>query len=68
MIFTIIRAGVNPDISRQISRHRKPAIFSRYNMIEERPPRPFDCQTLKKRKPSKGTSRLAIIDNETFCQ
>ena len=38
MIFTIIRAGVNPDISRQISRHRKPAIFSRYNMIEERPP------------------------------
>jgi integrase len=31
----MIRAGVNPDIARQISGHRTPAIFSRYNIIDE---------------------------------
>jgi integrase len=31
----MVRAGVNPDIARQISGHRTPAIFSRYNIISE---------------------------------
>ena len=31
----MVRAGVNPDIARQISGHRTPAIFSRYNIIDE---------------------------------
>jgi integrase len=31
----MIRAGVNPDIARQISGHRTAAIFSRYNIISE---------------------------------
>jgi len=31
----MVRAGVNPDIARQISGHRTPAIFSRYNIITE---------------------------------
>ena len=31
----MIRAGVNPDIARQISGHRTPAILSRYNIIDE---------------------------------
>ena len=35
----MVRAGVNPDIARQISGHRTPAIFSRYNIISEADPR-----------------------------
>lgn len=31
----MVRAGVNPDIARQISGHRTPAVFSRYNIISE---------------------------------
>jgi integrase len=31
----MVRAGVNPDIARQISGHRTPSIFSRYNIISE---------------------------------
>lgn len=31
----MVRAGVNPDIARQISAHRTPAIFSRNNIIDE---------------------------------
>jgi len=31
----MVRAGVNPDVARQISGHRTPAIFSRYNIISE---------------------------------
>ena len=31
----MVRAGVNPDIARQISGHRTPTIFSRYNIIDE---------------------------------
>jgi len=31
----MVRAGVNPDIARQISGHRTAAIFSRYNIITE---------------------------------
>jgi hypothetical protein len=31
----MVRAGVNPDIARQISGYRTPAIFSRYNIISE---------------------------------
>jgi integrase len=31
----MVRAGVNPDIARQISGHRTAAIFSRYNIISE---------------------------------
>ncbi|MDK2742903.1 MAG: site-specific integrase [Nitrospira sp. BO4] len=31
----MVRAGVNPDIARQISGHRIAAIFSRYNIISE---------------------------------
>ena len=30
-----VQAGVNPDVARQISGHRTPAIFSRYNIISE---------------------------------
>jgi hypothetical protein len=31
----MVRAGVNPDVARQISDHRTPSIFSRYNIISE---------------------------------
>jgi integrase len=31
----MVRAGVNPDVARQISGHRTPSIFSRYNIISE---------------------------------
>jgi hypothetical protein len=31
----MVRAGVNPDIARQISGHRTLAIFSRYNIISK---------------------------------
>ena len=31
----MVRAGVNPDVARQISGHRTPAIFSRYNIISK---------------------------------
>jgi len=31
----MVKAGVNPDIARQISGHRPPAMFSRYNIIDE---------------------------------
>ena len=31
----MVRAGVNPDIARQISGHKTGSIFSRYNIISE---------------------------------
>ena len=31
----MVRAGVNPDVARQISGHRTPSIFSLYNIISE---------------------------------
>ena len=41
----MVRAGVNPDIARQISGHRTPAIFSRYNIIDEADLRQAIAQT-----------------------
>jgi integrase len=57
----MVRAGVNPDIARQISGHRTPAIFSRYNIISETDLRQAVQRTSEYLATLPATSNLVVL-------